>query len=79
MGEHRSMQTPKLVPISDGRAAARARARRVDRAIHSRRRLSDERRRRTATDPRRRGGRAWINGREVGGDGRFAHLSGSFD
>jgi hypothetical protein len=54
----------------------RDRSRRVGRAVAARRRLEDggERRRRA------RGGRAWINGRELGGeDPRFAHLSLSFD
>ena len=47
-------------------------------------RKSDQRLRR-ATEARRlvegaRGGRAWINGQEVGGaDPRFAHLAGSYD
>ena len=43
---------------------------RLVRAIQARRRLS----------PPRLGGRAWINGREVGGaDPRFAHLDASYD
>jgi hypothetical protein len=30
--------------------------------------------------PARRGGRAWVNGREVGGpDNRFAHLHANYD
>ena len=43
---------------------------RLFQAIQARRRLC----------PPRRGGRAWINGREVGGpDNRFAHLQGGYD
>jgi hypothetical protein len=43
--------------------------RRVGRAIDARRDLTN-----------RRGGRAWINGREVGGtDSRYIHLSESHD
>jgi hypothetical protein len=46
-----------------------ARDQRLARAIETRRALD-----------RRSGGRAWINGREVGGpDGRFAHLAASHD
>ena len=47
-------------------------------------RISDQRLRRV-TEARRlvegtRGGRVWVNGREVGGgDPRFAHLAGSYD
>ena len=78
MDEHRVMESANLVSIAEGRTAARVRARRVDRAISTRRRLreADERRR----TPRRRGGRAWVNGREVGGaDERFAELGRSYD
>ena len=43
---------------------------RMSRAIQARRRLSSP----------RGGGRAWINGREVGGsDSRYAHLSAVYD
>ena len=50
------------------------RDRRLERAIEARRRLAD------IADGARHGGRAWINGEEVGGaDPRFAHLSASFD
>ncbi|CAN5205504.1 hypothetical protein BH20ACT20_BH20ACT20_01640 [soil metagenome] len=46
------------------------RDRRMFRTVQARRRL---------TSPRG-GGRAWINGREVGGsDPRYAHLAGSYD
>ena len=52
----------------------RRRERRLERAIEARRRLAD-----LAVAPRV-GGRAWINGEEVGGvDPRFAHLSASHD
>ena len=47
----------------------KARRERLDRVVEARRRLT----------PRRRG-RAWINGREVGGpDPRFAHLALTHD
>jgi hypothetical protein len=46
-----------------------SRDQRVTRAIQARGRLRSP-----------RGGRAWINGREVGGpDPRFAHLSATYD
>ena len=52
----------------------RRRERRLERAIEARRRLAD------SADAPRLGGRAWINGEEVGGvDPRFAHLSASYD
>ena len=45
---------------------SRERAQRLSRAIHARRRLNSP----------RGGGRAWINGREVGGtDPRYSHLA----
>ena len=48
----------------------RLRDQRLFQAIQARRRLC----------PPRRGGRAWINGREVGGaDDRFAHLERGYD
>jgi len=51
------------------------RERRIRRAIDARRRLTGDRRAR-----RRTGGRAWLNGQELGGtDPRHAHLSVSFD
>ena len=57
-------QAPTSLPRS------RDRDRRMYRTVQARRRL---------TSPRG-GGRAWINGREVGGaDPRFAHLAGSYD
>jgi hypothetical protein len=52
----------------------RRRDRRLERAMEARRRLAD------SADEARPGGRAWINGEEVGGaDPRFAHLSASYD
>ena len=54
------------------------RGRRVSRAVAARRRLHD-----SAAKERhgaRSGGRAWVNGRELGGtDPRHAHLGLSFD
>jgi hypothetical protein len=48
--------------------------RRLERAIEARRRLAG------SADAPRLGGRAWINGEEVGGaDPRFAHLTASYD
>jgi hypothetical protein len=53
---------------------SRRRQRRLERAIEARRRLAD------SADAPRLGGRAWINGEEVGGaDPRFAHLTASHD
>jgi hypothetical protein len=53
---------------------SRRKERRLERAIEARRRLAD------SADAPRHGGRAWINGEEVGGaDPRFAHLSASHD
>ena len=59
------MRSP-LTDLSRGKS----RNQRMSRAIQARRHL----------DSPRRGGRAWINGREVGGlDPRFLHLGQSFD
>ena len=56
--------------LSDQRLRMQVRA-----AQSSRRRLA-----RMGEAPAARVGRAWINGREVGGaDPRFAHLAGSYD
>lgn len=56
-------------PVSDRPRDAR-RHRRLPRTIQAGRRVN----------PSRRGGRAWINGREVGGpDPRYAHLAGTYD
>jgi hypothetical protein len=53
-----------VVPLT----AARSRDARIPRVIEARRRLS------------RSTGRAWVNGREVGGeDQRYAHLGRSYD
>jgi hypothetical protein len=65
---------------TEERAAAGAARRRGD--LHH---ADGDRRVGRATDARRdltnrRGGRAWINGREVGGaDPRYIHLSDSYD
>jgi hypothetical protein len=54
------------------------RSRRVGRAVAARRRLDSAGRERRRTD--RRGGRVWVNGRELGGtDPRHLHLALSFD
>jgi hypothetical protein len=54
----------------------RERGRRVERAIDVRRRLDSAERRRRA----RRGGRAWINGQELGGESTgLAHLGTTHD
>ncbi len=56
-------------PVTDPSRPAR-RDQRLLRTIQARRRL----------DSPRPGGRAWINGREVGGPNpRYAHLSGTYD
>lgn len=61
-------ESPKTLP------QGRRRERRLERVIEARRRLAD------SADAPRPGGRAWINGEEVGGaDPRFAHLSASHD
>ena len=49
----------------------RERGRRVERAIRVRRGLERER--------RRRGGRAWLNGRPLGSSGRLGYLSAIHD
>ena len=68
----RLMQGSAVISIDE----ARARARRVARAIDVRRQLSDAPRRRKL-----RSGRAWLNGVELGevAGGRFAHLAESYD
>jgi hypothetical protein len=59
---------------SDTLPQGRRRPRRLERVIEARRRLAD------SADAPRLGGRAWINGEEVGGaDPRFAHLTASHD
>jgi hypothetical protein len=66
------MGTSSVTAISD----YESRSRRVVRAVAARRRLEASRERRRS----RRGGRVWVNGRELGGtDPRHAHLSLSFD
>ncbi len=63
------MQGP-VYSLPRDRGPARGRGQRVSRVMEARRNLSSSGGR----------GRAWINGREVGGeDPRFAHLSRSFD
>jgi hypothetical protein len=68
----RLMQGSAVISMDE----ARARARRVTRAIDVRRQLSDVPRRRKL-----RSGRAWLNGVELGDAyrGRFAHLAESYD
>ena len=65
------------LPRGEGR-----RDQRVSRVVQARRRLegfvTDDKS--FARSPPRGGGRAWINGREVGGvDSRYAHLSSVYD
>ena len=58
-------------------AAARDRSTRVARAVDARRRLRDSLDRRARE---RRGGRAWINGSELGGArAALSHLTESYD
>ena len=65
---HQVSGNVKTIPQS------RRRERRLELAIEARRRLAG------SADAPRLGGRAWINGEEVGGaDPRFAHLSASHD
>ena len=67
------MSRATVTAISDHRD----RARRVERAVAARRRLDvgDQR-----AGDRRRGGRVWVNGQDLGGtDARLAHLTLSFD
>lgn len=60
-----AMERTQVIPLPKRRRHPS----RVTRAIEARRQLAPE-----------RGGRAWINGREVGGaDPRYAHLAGSYD
>ena len=63
------MQEP-VYSLPRDRGSARGRDQRMSRVMEARRNLPSSGGR----------GRAWINGREVGGeDPRFAHLSRSFD
>lgn len=67
-----TMESATVVNL-DGR---RERGRRVARAIDTRRRIEGKDRRRRA----RRGGRAWINGQELGGRSEaLAHLGTTHD
>ena len=66
-----SMRTTPVVPIAAAREA------RVSRAVDARKRLSASHRR---SHERPRGGRAWVNGSELGGArAAFAHLADSYD
>ena len=66
------MSTSTVVPIE----AARERSARVARAIDARRAVDAERR----SPERPRGGRAWVNGSELGGArNAFIHLGESYD
>jgi hypothetical protein len=68
------MKTATVTRISD----YDDRTRRVGRAVAARRRLDSARSDRRRSE--RRGGRVWVNGRELGGtDPRHAHLALSFD
>ena len=67
------MSTSTVVPIE----AARERSARVARAIDARRALEATERR---SAERHGGGRAWLNGSELGGArAAFAHLGESYD
>lgn len=62
---------PSVKTIETRAPRAGARQRTLSRVVQARRRLEA---------PQRDGGRAWINGREVGGpDARFRHLGQSYD
>lgn len=67
------MQDDKIPPVKQSvtdMSRSSQRETRLSRAIHARRHLNSP----------RGGGRAWINGREVGGtDPRYTHLSTSND
>ena len=67
------MHTATVIPLG----TARERGRRVARAVDARRRLDEPGDRRTRTRP---GGRAWVNGFELGGTrDALAHLVESYD
>jgi hypothetical protein len=67
------MRTSSVTTIDEHRD----RNRRIGRAVAARQRLDGNAERRRG---RRRGGRVWVNGSELGGhDPRFAHLAQSFD
>ena len=67
------MESTNIPPMKPPRTTLPSGSRRdgpLQRVIQARRRL----------DPPRPGGRAWINGREVGGsDPRYAHLGNTYD
>ena len=61
---------PMKTPVHTLPRGGSHRDQRMSRTIQARRRLSSP----------RGGGRAWINGQEVGGtDSRYAHLASSYD
>jgi hypothetical protein len=65
------MESANLPPVADTIASLPQGARRAERLA---RKVLRDRRERAS------GGRAWINGREVGGpDPRYAHLARSYD
>lgn len=80
----KNMRTPPVVDIRDG-STPRARARRRMRDVAAAARTAAA----TAADPGAlhpaldeppRGGRAWLNGRELGGyDRRYAHLTRAYE
>lgn len=70
-----SMKNSTVITMSD----YGDRSRRVGRAVAARRRLDSAGRGERRRDERR-GGRVWVNGRELGGtDPRHAHLATNFD
>jgi hypothetical protein len=69
-----TMSTTPVISLE----AARDRSTRVARAVDARRRLRDHDERRVLVT--RPGGRAWVNGSELGGARTaFAHLSETYD
>lgn len=70
-----TMSRPTLIPLAE----ARDRSRRLSRAVDARRRL-DGRDPGRGEDEDRRGGRAWLNGSELGGArAALAHLAEGYD
>ena len=73
------MRISSSQPTDDRRPRAAVLSLPTGRRAAQLRRAGARRRVREAGEPSR-GGRAWINGREVGGpDARFAHLVSSYD
>jgi hypothetical protein len=65
----------RVTEIKRGRRRRRGR-RSLELAADARRRIAAA----SSSEPIRRRGRLWLNGRELGGpDGRFAHLASSYD